>query len=198
MTDARRRLLDALMTITAERGLEQVSVREVAAAAGVSIGTVQYYCRSKDEMLRMTFQAANDRILARAASIEKVGSVGAVLRRALLEFLPLDERRRMEATVYLAFTARAAVSADLAAVRHDLIAEQHRLCADALRLAQHRGEATSDFDADLVAYATVALVDGLLMNLLTDPDGMTNSDAIALLDHHLHRHIRFATAAAGQ
>ena len=37
----RTQLTDALLSITATRGLDQVSVREVASAAGVSIGTVQ-------------------------------------------------------------------------------------------------------------------------------------------------------------
>ena len=74
--DARQRLLDALMTLIAERGLDQVSIREVAAAAGVSIGTVQYYCRSKDEMLQMTFEHASvGSWSAPPASSEQVASV---------------------------------------------------------------------------------------------------------------------------
>ena len=56
------------MTITAERGLDQVSIREVAAEAGVSVGTVQYYCRSKDEMLEMAFRHILDRMSARVAA----------------------------------------------------------------------------------------------------------------------------------
>ncbi len=56
MTNSRQRVLDALVALIAERGLDQVNFREVAAAADVSIGTVQYYCRSKDEMLRMAWE----------------------------------------------------------------------------------------------------------------------------------------------
>lgn len=187
---ARDRVLEALLTITATRGVEGVSVREVAAAAEVSIGTVQYYCHSKNQMLRMAFEETNERILARARAIERSGSVGGVLRRALQEFLPLDDRRRVEAGVYLAFSARAAVSADLSAVRHAMIAEQHRICADALRLAQARGEALRAFDADEVARATVAMVDGVLLNRLSDPGGWSAEGCVSMLDQHLGSYVR--------
>lgn len=187
--DARTRLLDALVRITAERGLDQASIREVAAAAGVSVGTVQYYCRSKDEMLRMAFEYVTRRIIARATSIEKTGTVGPVLRRGLMEFLPLDDARGAEARVYLAFAARAAVSPDLAAVQHALQGEIGVLCADAFRLARERGQAVADFDPDVAAAATAAMVDGLLLRLLTDPTGLPADTAVAVLDMHLRHYL---------
>ena len=187
--DARQRLLDALMTLIAERGLDQVSIREVAAAAGVSIGTVQYYCRSKDEMLQMTFEHVIGRILERATGIERAGGVGEVLRRGLLEFLPLDETRRTEARVYLAFAARAAVAPNLAAVQHALMSESRTVCSQAFQVARDRGQASSDLDADAAAAATVAMVDGLLLHMLTDPTGMPAEVAVAVLDQHLRHYL---------
>lgn len=188
-TDSRQRLLDALMAIISERGLEQASLREVAAAAGVSVGTVQYYCRSKDEMLRMTFEHVTGRILERATGIERAGQVGAVLRRGLLEFLPLDPPRGAEARVYLAFAARAAVTPDLAAVQHRLMSESRTLCAQALALARERGQTRPDLDVEAAAAAIVAMVDGLLVQMLSDPAGMPAEAAVAVLDEHLRHYI---------
>jgi AcrR family transcriptional regulator len=186
---ARQRLLDALVAIIAERGLERASIREVAAAAGVSIGTVQYYCRSKDEMLRMTFEHVITRIFQRAAEVETVEHIGAFLRRGLLEFLPLDEARGVESRVYLAFAARAAVAPNLAAVQHEFMSRSRTSCAQAFRLAGERGQARPGLDAEVAAAATVALVDGLLLHLLTDPAGMPGDTAVAVLDEHLRRYL---------
>jgi TetR/AcrR family transcriptional repressor of bet genes len=47
----RSELTDVLVSISTTRGLDQVSVREVAAAPEVSIGTVQHYFAARDEML---------------------------------------------------------------------------------------------------------------------------------------------------
>ncbi len=193
---ARPRVLTALMEIIAERGLDQATIREVAAGAGVSVGTVQYYCRSKDEMLRMAFEYACEQILDRIRQLEKSAAgkagkkereVGPLLRRALLEFLPLDDRRRAEAKVYLAFAARAAVAPDLAEVQQTMMAEMRAMCAAAFRWAVERGQAHDGLVPDRAAAVTTVLVDGLLLHMLTDPAGMPAKTATGIIDDHLAR-----------
>ena len=185
MTTARERVLDALISITAERGLDEVTIREVAATAGVSIGTVQYYCRGKDEMLRLAFEHVSERFLARVSAIPRKGSVRSVLRKALLEFLPLDDRRRTEARVYLAFAARAAVSPDLARVQQNLLGGLRRQCCDTFALAQERGQTPPDLDPRRAGTAVAALIDGLLLHLLTDATGISKRRALAAVDDML-------------
>ncbi len=184
------RLLDALVSITAERGLDQVSIREVAAEAGVSVGTVQYYCRSKDEMLEMAFRHILTRMSDRAAATPPSETVTEVLRHALHQFLPLDDLRRRECRVYLAFAARAAVTPRLAQVQHELLGEMRGRCAGAFQTAKDRGEATTDFDPREAATVTTALVDGMLLHMLTDPTGLRGKTAIRLLDDHLRQYVR--------
>ncbi|MGA8246728.1 MAG: TetR/AcrR family transcriptional regulator [Nocardioides sp.] len=183
------RLLDALVSITAERGLDQVSIREVAAAAGVSVGTVQYYCRSKDEMLEMAFRHILNRMSQRASATPRSGTIAQVLRRALHEFLPLDDLRRRECRVYLAFAARAAVTPRLAEVQHELLGEMRGRCAGVFQTAKETGEATTDFDPKEAAAVTTALVDGMLLHMLTDPTGLRGTTAVRLLDDHLRRYL---------
>jgi AcrR family transcriptional regulator len=195
---ARERLLDALVAITAERGLDRASMREVAAAAGVSIGTVQYYCRSKDEMLRMAFEYVIGRIIARVSAIADTGRAGHMLRQGVLEFLPLDQTRCIEARVYLAFVARAAISPPLAQLQHALQAQMRDTCTRAFALASQRGEAVADFDPEVAAMATMAMVDGLMLHMLTDPTGMPADTAIAVLCAHLGRFLNLDDSRADQ
>ena len=183
------RLLEALVSITAERGLDQVSIREVAAGAGVSIGTVQYYCRSKDDMLEMAFRHILDRMVSRVEQLPVQSPVGPAIRQALHEFLPLDDTRGRECRVYLAFAARAAVTPRLAAVQHELLGGVRGRCADAFRVAIERDEAVTTFDPKAAAAVTTALVDGLLLHMLTDPSGLRAKQALALLDEHLRRYV---------
>lgn len=187
MMNSRQRLLDALVAITAERGLDQVSIREVAAAADVSIGTVQYYCRSKEEMLRMAWEHTAQQILDRATGVDTTGTVAEVVRRVLLELLPLDEQRSVESRVYLAFAARAAVSGSLADVQHTLLGELRGQLSRAFQRARDGGEAAADLDPEVAAAETAALIDGLLLHVLTDPSGLSPDTAVAVLDAHLGR-----------
>jgi len=183
------RLLNALVTVTAERGLDKASIREVAAEAGVSVGTVQYYCRSKDEMLEMAFRHILEQISARAAATSRSGTVTQTLQRALREFLPLDDVRRRECRVYLAFAARAAVTPGLAEVQHELLGDMRGRCADVLRAAIENGEAVREFDPVEAAVVTGALVDGLLLHMVTDPTGLPEEQATRVLDDHLRRYL---------
>lgn len=193
MTDSRQHLLDALVTLTAERGLERVSIREVADGAGVSIGTVQYYCRSKDEMLLMTFEHIAASIGQRLSSIGDTGTASDALRRALLELLPLDDLRSVESRVYLAFAAKAAVSPAIAAVQHNLLSQTRTCLSLAFRRAIDLGEMPADLDPDAASAATLALIDGLLLHILTDPIGLPTHAAVAALDAHLDRYTASAS-----
>lgn len=54
----RARLLDAALTCFAERGYASTTSRDIAAAAGVSLGLAYRYFRSKDEMMAAVVQGA--------------------------------------------------------------------------------------------------------------------------------------------
>lgn len=187
-SSARERVLEALMAIIADRGIDGATIREVAAVAGVSIGTVQYYCRGKEEMLRLAFAHVIETALDRVNRIPRDGVVGEVLRAGLQEFLPVDERRQQETSVYLAFAARSIVSPGLSAEHHAMMSQLRTMCADALRLAQQRGQAPTDVDAELFAAKTIALLDGLGLQLLADPSGIDIDTARAIIDRHIDDH----------
>ncbi len=78
---------------------------------------------------------------------------------------------------------------NLAAVQHALMSESRALCSQAFQLARDRGQARADLDADATAAATVAMVDGLLLHMLTDPTGMPADVAVAVLDEHLRHYL---------
>jgi AcrR family transcriptional regulator len=49
--DTRRQILETALALFRERGFEQTTMREVAAAAGVSLGAAYYYFASKDAIV---------------------------------------------------------------------------------------------------------------------------------------------------
>ena len=121
---ARRTLIaDALMQVAAEQGLEAVSLRHVAAAAGVSAGMVQHYFRTKDEMMAFALAVVRDRNQVRVT--EAVGRLGddpssrLLLRTMIAALLPLDEESRADGRVALAFLAYTAVRPAAARELHD-------------------------------------------------------------------------------
>lgn len=183
----RTQIADALMRIAADRGLEAVSLRHVATEAGVSSGMVQHYFRTKDEMMTFALEVVSDRAEARlAAAVEELGespSPRALLRALLVQLLPLDEPRRVEGRVALAFLAYAAVRPAVAAAVREDNARMHAFVADQIRAAQASGEVPTRIDPSHAATALLAVVEGLGVYVLGEhypPD-----TALAVLDAHL-------------
>lgn len=186
--EARRRLIaDAVCRLAGTQGLDAVSLRHVAVEAGVSMGMVQHYFTTKDDMLLFAFHTVSEHVEQRIrGAVEGVGSDARALLRALLvEMLPVSEASRAEAPVWAAFLARAIVEPRLAAPLREGGQGMSAFIADHLRTAQESGAARAEADATLEAHTLLALVDGLMTHLLLGQiDAPT---ALATLDHNLDR-----------
>lgn len=196
MNTTKRRVLEALLSIIDVHGIDGVTIRAVAARSELSIGTVQYYGRTKTEMLSMGFDYVIDSSLQRVESVPDADDTFAVLRRAVFEFMALDARRCREIRVYLAYATRAAVDARFAEMQHAVMDRLRRSCGNALRIAGERGQADGPADAERFAAATVAIVDGVNLQLLSDPTGLSVDDAVAIVDDHLARYFSFGGAGS--
>lgn len=179
--EARRTALsEAVADVVAAHGVEGVSVRTVATAAGVSVGTVQHYFPTKDAMLLHAHAAANARVSARAdAAVEDAASPREALRALLLAVLPTDEESRRLLRVFLAFDAAALHSPALAARTREDNHELHTLFVALFRT----GGATHP---EREARAAVTLF-GLVQPLLLDDPTCTYADAVEVVDAHLDR-----------
>lgn len=180
--EARRAQLTAvLLDVVDERGLEGASIRALATAAGVSIGTVQHYFASKDALLRHAYRQIEAELGARIERrLEGVPDARAAIRVLLEEFLPLDPPRVKAIRVATAFGVRALYSPALAGELRDDLVELRQIVTG---LFEEAGTA----DAEREAIAAIALVDGLTEQLLFGAGGFEPSDAMAVLDAHLAR-----------
>lgn len=168
--DRRAELAEVLLELTAEQGLDAVSVREVAKRAGVSIGTVQHWFPTKDDMLAGAFEVVVTAARGRLGDLPREGDLRRRLTAALRELLPLDERRRAEAVVTAAFAARAAVTPRLRDLQAALLADLRRELTEVL------GPGSTAAAAMLLAVA-----DGLALHEVSGP-GLSRRTTLAALD----------------
>lgn len=168
--ERRAALADALIGLIATRGIEAVSVREVAAAAGVSIGAVQYYFSTRSEMLAFAFAHAVQRTRDRLAAVRLTGVPQRDVGTVLSELLPLDEHRRAEAAVHLAFASLAATTPELQVIQRGL-------------LGDIRAELTVAVGGDgRRAAMLLAVVDGLALHHVSAPGAQRPRELTATLD----------------
>lgn len=178
-TQRRREIAEALLRLVAREGIETVSVRTVAAEAGMSAGAVQKYFATREEIFEAAFALAGERVEARWETLAPEGDYLGLLRRLLLETLPLDAERRAEATIVTAFTARAAIRADWCARLRANDREISAAAAAYLRVAQEAGQVRRDLPVEALADLVLALSDGLALRLLHLP--ADSAEAVGLL-----------------
>ena len=185
--ERRTRIADALMRVAAKDGLEAVSLRHVATEAGVSSGMVQHYFRTKDEMMAFALAVIREHNQARVEAA--VGGLGEspsprwLLRTMLGELLPLDEPRRADGRVALAFLAYTAVRPGAAASLREDTAGMLTFIADLIRSAQAGGDARGGVDPAHAAAGLLAATEGLALYVLS---GQYPADtALAALDAQL-------------
>jgi AcrR family transcriptional regulator len=118
--ERRREIADAVLRLAATEGLESVSLRHVAAEAGISMGRVQHYFRSKDEMLVFAFEHQGrrheERIVERLRAAGRPPTVREVVRAVMVEILPTDDVSRASWLAGIAFFIRAMSDERMAAV----------------------------------------------------------------------------------
>lgn len=185
-TISRDQLTDALMRVVVERGLDAVSIRSVAREAGVSIGAVQYWFPSKDDLLLAAYERAIEQVTTRARVVAECATCPEEYVRLLLhELLPLDERRAAELRVAVAFSARSVYSPRLTTLYTEAYQALIGAVEQALGEAVALGEALPGVEPRRDAIQAVALADGLAWHALCAPSALAVADAAAALDAHL-------------
>ncbi|MES4900791.1 MULTISPECIES: TetR/AcrR family transcriptional regulator [unclassified Streptomyces] len=189
----RRRIAEAICLIADERGLEGVTLRDVAAVAQVSMGAVQRCFRSKDEMLLFAVGHIGERITERVRARPGSGpdrSPATALGHAATEVALLREEHRAEARVWLAFVAQAAVSEPLAetlrvsyAALQDLFARLITEATEATAATEATEGAAAPPEPRREARALLALADGLTSHVLIGH--LTPEEADEILRTHL-------------
>jgi AcrR family transcriptional regulator len=124
-------------------GVERASVRTVADEAGWSPGALRHYFATQSELLAFAMRLVVERIEARVAALDAAADPRRAVEQVVYELLPLDDERRAENEVWLAFTARALIAAELRA-RHDEVHDAlQQACVTALETLVAAGRAST-------------------------------------------------------
>jgi AcrR family transcriptional regulator len=176
-----------VVDVIAERGLEAATMRTVAAAAGISLAQVQYYFRSKDELVAAAYHHVTELFDLKLATIDLSGPPRRVLRQALELWLPIDESRARDARVWLAFSAAAATSPTLKEIAAATDTELRVALARLLDAAAAAGDLPEVTDTETEAALLLAVLDGLVVQSLAMPPELRPSFLTDSLDAHLGR-----------
>ncbi|HJF75990.1 MAG TPA: TetR/AcrR family transcriptional regulator [Brevibacterium linens] len=147
----RTEIVHALWQVIYLKGIDGVSFRSVAEAAGISIGRVQHYFPSRSELIlegcRQIVDSAEAAGPEGADASSDPGSAKAVsaLREFCFAFIPTGETMRIGASVWYTYVARAVMDEQIA----DIIRASDRATLElGIRLYRAVGEGDGAAHAD--------------------------------------------------
>jgi AcrR family transcriptional regulator len=182
----RREIAAAVWRLASTNGLEDVTLRKVAAEAGVSMRLVQYYFGTRHELLVKALEILDaDTTTQVQEEVPDGATPRDVLRTVLLAMLPLDEQRRTRYLVHLAYFVRSLSDPELAGVFRDAPPLLERLVADLIGRGQNEGHVPTDVDTFVEAELLLAAVDGLQTAVVLGQRGIEQT--VVLVDRLLDR-----------
>ncbi len=184
--DARRdEILSATWRVIARDGIASATIRAIAREANCSRGILAHYFDDKADILGSALVMSHRRVGTRMDAAAGGLAGLAALRAVMLEALPLDAQRDLEAQIEISFWGRALGTPELRELQHS---ELERLWS---RLRRHLddaaslGELADGLDGDFAAHQLVALIDGLSAERVLYPDRVPAGRQAAMLDRLL-------------
>jgi len=172
----REDILAAAVAVYAEAGYHGSSLREVARRAGLTHAGLLYYFPSKEALLAAVLERRDEQD-------EVAVPPGLEAFRALVALAEHNVRHPGIVDLYSRLAAEA-VADDHPA--HEYFARHYRMardyCVESCRVLAVRGELREGVDPELAGLGLVAVMDGLQVQWLSDPDAV---DLVGALRHHL-------------
>ncbi|PAE23702.1 MULTISPECIES: TetR/AcrR family transcriptional regulator [Bacillaceae] len=178
-------LAKAAWRVIKKEGIEGASVRKIAEEAGLSPGSLRHYFSNQSELLAYSMNLVSERVKIRIQNAPFTEDHFENMILVLGELLPLDEERRLEMEVWIAFNIKALVDPNLAELSsrvYDEMKEGIRKVIEGLKLM---GISRSDLKAAEEVERLYALIDGLALHAVMKPDLFTESKMKGIIRTHL-------------
>src|SRR6201992_1194869 len=147
--DARREeLVLAAWRVIAARGIDEVTIREIARESGYSSGVLAHYFENKDDLLAHALQLSHTRIRKRYDAEREQAEAADALRAILLDNLPLDEQRDLETRIEMSFWARALRNEALHEIQQQESETLRALLRELVEKAQDEGAIAPEHDVE--------------------------------------------------
>nr|WP_125654789.1 TetR family transcriptional regulator C-terminal domain-containing protein [Paenibacillus baekrokdamisoli] len=181
----REKLAEATWRVIRRDGLERASVRNIAAEAGLSVGSMRHYFSTHSELLAFSMKLVSNKVNAQFQSFVSTGNLQEDILQLLYELLPLDKERSAEMEVWIAFTAKALVDPALQSLSLQVSNEMRAGISWMIDSLIQYEPGCSHLDAKIETERLLALIDGLALHAIMQPDHVTPELIRSIVIHHL-------------
>src|SRR5690625_1841779 len=165
--------------------IENVSIRRVAAEAGMSPGALRHYFSTKDEMLLFIIEYFIEEGKKRSEHKEWSKNPLQAVEEVLLELVPIDEEKKIETSVWWIFALRSLTSDVLKEKKDEMTNGTYDLANSMIKILTLKGILSDSVNTDLESSRLSALIEGLSFHALIRPDIYTPEKVKEVINYHL-------------
>lgn len=181
--DARRKeIIGVVWRLIAAEGIQSVTTRRIAEAAGYANGALLYYFPNKEAVLTAAFEHIFEATNTRADKAEPNRSGLAGLRTLCLEIMPLDEERLAEGRLAITFWQQALHSSENRKLNASFGERWRAEMASRLEEGKAAGEVPKGLDVRAAVDELLSMLLGLQILGVLSPEEMTPERQLAQLD----------------
>ncbi|MCM3055312.1 TetR/AcrR family transcriptional regulator [Caldibacillus thermoamylovorans] len=178
----KKAIAEATWQVILEQGMKGATVRNIARKAGLSLGALRHYFSTQEELLIYAMDLVKERVTER---VEKIALKNLppkeMVLQMLLEIVPTNETTRAEMEVWLEFVLYFRNKGNRES-QNDGILEGIQKLLDSLDRARFL---KNEIDKDLETERLCALIDGLAIHAILNPERLTKERIISILAHHI-------------
>lgn len=181
----REELVRAAWRVIAARGIDEVTVREIAREAGYSSGVLAHYFENKDDLLVHALRMSHEQIYRRYEAEVETPVKHDALHAVLMDNLPLDEQRDLETRIEMSFWARSLRNTSLSEIQDEEAEFLRNLIRGLVEGSQREGAVAADHDPDDIVEMLAGLIDGISLHALLYPDRLVPERQKAIMEFAL-------------
>jgi AcrR family transcriptional regulator len=164
------RIVEAAWDVITTEGIQSVSMRRVAKAAGCTSGLITHHFTDKDELVTYAYEKVLDEMIANAARrVDEERSLRDKLWAAIEAIEPTTPRLQQLTVVLINFWAQAAFNRAFAARCRQDYKRWRTLISRTLRGGVEAGELRADTDIRALTDTLTLLSDGLSVGMTLTP-----------------------------
>jgi AcrR family transcriptional regulator len=179
----RQQILDSVIALLAQRGMDRASLRTVGEAIGVSHTALRHYFSSRDELLVEAYRTHEARAAGDVPATDQ-SAVGLIIEAA-------ERNRSIPGLVELYATLTTDALQEQHAVTREFVRDRFRFLREALAAriesGQQAGRIAPDIDPLDAAALVIAASDGLQIQWLLDPGVVDVGRSLSILERLLPR-----------
>ncbi|WP_050616126.1 TetR/AcrR family transcriptional regulator [Bacillus testis] len=166
-------IAQAMWRVISEKGMEGASVRNIAKEAGLSLGSLQHYFSTQNDLVLYALELVKQRITQRVETILKENlDPKQMFIEILMQLMPTDRETLMETQVWFEFIVYGRHKGEAFQIQQDGLLESLKMMFESL---EAKGLLKEGLDLPLEIEKMYALIDGLALHAMLEPGRLSPS-----------------------